>query len=216
MLPSDAQERKDTPIATGVLDYFPDAIAEIARVSKVANEQHNPGEPMHWAKEKSTDEADAAMRHFLERGTLDSDGLRHSAKYAWRALALLQRELDAEQEAERMTVTFTTGRVWSVEAAPSTLVQSHHCGPHCLESDERGRSCAAGVGIPRDETKPEDFDDDIMTEYQADLAKPGPKPMREDCWRCVTVPGCDCRGKVNGHVVCCPPDSNTCEGLCQA
>lgn len=94
-LPKDAAERKARPIARGVLDYFPDAIAEVAHVSFVANEQHNPGEPMHWAKEKSTDEADALVRHLLERGGIDTDGLRHSAKVAWRGLALLQRELDA-------------------------------------------------------------------------------------------------------------------------
>lgn len=104
-LPTDAQERKDVPIVSGVLDYFPDAIAEVARVSKVGNDQHNPGQPLHWAKEKSTDEADALVRHLLQRGTLDSDGMRHSAKVAWRALALLQRELDAEQ-APPVTWTF--------------------------------------------------------------------------------------------------------------
>ena len=98
-LPTDAQERKATPIATGVLDYFPDALAEVARCSKAGNDQHNPGQPLHWAKEKSTDEADALIRHFLERGTLDADGIRHSAKVAWRALALLQRELDASNTA---------------------------------------------------------------------------------------------------------------------
>jgi hypothetical protein len=64
--------------------------------SKVGNDQHNPGEPLHWAKEKSIDEADALVRHLLERGKVDSDGVRHSAKVAWRALALLQRELDNE------------------------------------------------------------------------------------------------------------------------
>jgi len=89
--------RKSMPIATGVLDYFPDALAEVARVSKVGNDQHNPGEPLHWAKEKSTDEADALVRHLLDRGKRDSDGMRHTAKVAWRALALLQREIDAEK-----------------------------------------------------------------------------------------------------------------------
>lgn len=84
------------PIARGVLDYFPDAIAAVADVSRLGNEQHNPGEPLHWAKEKSTDHADCVARHLIERGTLDSDGARHSAKLAWRALALLQIELEAE------------------------------------------------------------------------------------------------------------------------
>jgi hypothetical protein len=99
-LPKDAQERKDTPVVSGVLDYFPDALAEVARVSKVGNDQHNPGQPLHWAKEKSTDEADALVRHLMERGTLDTDGTRHSAKVAWRALALLQRELEAEAKGD--------------------------------------------------------------------------------------------------------------------
>ena len=96
-LPTDPKERKHRPIASGVLDYFPDALAEVAYCSWVGNEQHNPGERLHWAKEKSTDEPDALIRHLIERGTYDTDGVRHSAKVAWRALALLQREIDAER-----------------------------------------------------------------------------------------------------------------------
>ena len=88
--------RKEWPVATGVLDYFPDALAEVAHVSFVGNEQHNPGTPLHWDRTKSTDEADALARHFLQRGKVDSDGLRHSAKAAWRALALLQKEIESE------------------------------------------------------------------------------------------------------------------------
>jgi hypothetical protein len=95
-LPTDAKARKATPIATGVLDYFPRALAEVARVSLKGNEQHHAGEPLHWDKSKSTDEADALIRHFMERGKIDIDGMRHSAKAAWRSLALLERELDAE------------------------------------------------------------------------------------------------------------------------
>lgn len=97
-LPQGAAERKVLPICTGVLDYFPDALAAVAHCSKVGNDQHNPGQPLHWAKEKSTDEPDALVRHLIERGTMDKDGVRHSAKVAWRALALLQREIDAERK----------------------------------------------------------------------------------------------------------------------
>lgn len=96
-LPTDAQERKGTPIYSGVLKYFPDAIAEVARVSKAGNDQHNPGQPMHWAREKSKDHHDCIVRHLIDAGTLDSDGLRHSAKVAWRALAALQLELEEAQ-----------------------------------------------------------------------------------------------------------------------
>lgn len=97
-LPTEAKERKAVPICTGVLDYFPDALAEVAHCSRVGNDQHNPGQPLHWAKEKSTDEADALVRHLIDRGKRDKDGVRHSAKVAWRALAMLQRELDAENK----------------------------------------------------------------------------------------------------------------------
>lgn len=108
-LPTDSAERKRTPITTGVLDYFPDAIAEIARVSFIGNEQHNPGEPLHWAREKSTDHADCIVRHLLERGTVDADGTRHTAKMAWRALALLQTELEAEVKMPVGTLRMTEG-----------------------------------------------------------------------------------------------------------
>ena len=96
LLPSDPQARKDLPITTGVLDYFPLAIAEVARVSKAGNDQHNPGQPLHWDKSKSLDHADCIPRHLIDRGRLDTDGMRHSAKLAWRALALLQTELEQE------------------------------------------------------------------------------------------------------------------------
>lgn len=93
-MPNFPTDRKAIPLCTGVLDYFPDALIAVARVSFEGNKQHNPGEPLHWAKEKSTDHADCIMRHLVERGTLDSDGTLHSAKTAWRALALLQIEIE--------------------------------------------------------------------------------------------------------------------------
>lgn len=97
IIPADAKQRKTFPIASGLLDYFPDALAVVSNLSHVANEQHNPGQPLHWARGKSQDEADTMMRHFVQRGTLDSDGIRHSAKVAWRALALLQKEIESEK-----------------------------------------------------------------------------------------------------------------------
>jgi hypothetical protein len=96
ILPASAAERKKYPIASGFFDYFPDAIAAISNLSFVGNEQHNPGQPLHWAREKSTDEADTMLRHFSQRGTVDTDGIRHSVKMAWRAMALLQKELEED------------------------------------------------------------------------------------------------------------------------
>jgi hypothetical protein len=95
--PTDAEGRKQCPVASGVFDYFPDALVALARVSYEGNEQHHPGAPLHWARNKSTDESDALIRHFLQRGTYDNDGLRHTAKMAWRALALLQKEIEADE-----------------------------------------------------------------------------------------------------------------------
>ena len=96
LLPADAKERKNIPLATGVLDYFPAALIEVAKVSFVGNQQHNPGQPLHWARGKSTDQEDTIIRHFLERGGKDTDGVKHTAKLAWRVLALLQLECEAE------------------------------------------------------------------------------------------------------------------------
>lgn len=94
----DKQIRKECPIARGVLDYFPDALAVLARVSYIGNKQHNPGEKMHWAREKSTDHADCIIRHLIDRGAIDDDGVPHTAKVAWRALALLQTEVEGKSE----------------------------------------------------------------------------------------------------------------------
>lgn len=189
-LPKDAQGRKDLPITTGVLDYFPDALAEVARCSKVGNDQHNPGQPLHWAKEKSTDEADALVRHLLERGTVDTDGVRHSAKVAWRALALLQRELDAEREtAEALKSvsdmfnakiaalqtdqarTMVTAGGWYLHdedadceaygCTPSTASEYYGCDDACCEDNLSFEDVL--------EEDPEPFGDESYTAYEQDV-----------------------------------------------
>lgn len=97
VLPTNPTERKEIPVATGCLDYFPNALAEVAKISKAGNDQHNPGQPLHWERGKSTDHADTIIRHLMERGTIDVDGKRHTAKAAWRVLALLQEELERDE-----------------------------------------------------------------------------------------------------------------------
>lgn len=102
VLPEDSAARKDLPIVTGVLDYFPAALAEVAKVSKAGNDKHNPGEPLHHARSKSHDHADALVRHLMQRGEFDEVGgvrLRHTAEAAWRALALLQQEIEDDGDA---------------------------------------------------------------------------------------------------------------------
>jgi len=92
---SKAQHRKNRPVFSGVLNYFPNAIKEVANCSRIGNEQHHAGEPLHWDKSKSKDEADALVRHLIDhhQDPMDDDGVMHLAKVCWRALALLERTL---------------------------------------------------------------------------------------------------------------------------
>lgn len=91
--------RKQMPVFSGVLKYFPDAIREVAKTSWIGNQQHHPNKPLHWDRSKSGDELDALTRHLMEAGEIDTDGIRHSAKVCWRALANLQKELEENGEA---------------------------------------------------------------------------------------------------------------------
>lgn len=79
----------------GLCDRFPEALAAIAQVSWHGNQKHNPGQPLHHARGKSADHADCIARHFVERGGFDGP-LRHTACLAWRALALLQEDLESK------------------------------------------------------------------------------------------------------------------------
>lgn len=88
-------ERKRYPMTRGLGDYFPDALAAVSNVSFEGNEKHNPGEELHWSRGKSMDHADCIARHLAQRGGFDGP-IRHSAALAWRALALLQEELENE------------------------------------------------------------------------------------------------------------------------
>jgi len=88
------EDRKKIPVYSGVINYFPDAIKEVAKCSYAGQQQHNPDKPLAWDRSKSGDELDALMRHLIDAGTIDTDGVRHSAKVAWRALANLQKEIE--------------------------------------------------------------------------------------------------------------------------
>jgi len=90
-----ADERKATPVFSGVLKYFPNALKEVAKCSKAGNDQHHPDKPLHWDMDKSKDEYDALTRHLIDHtiDPLDDDGVLHLTKVAWRALAGLERHL---------------------------------------------------------------------------------------------------------------------------
>lgn len=94
-------KRKEYPLFEGVIKYFPNALLEVAHISYVGSQQHNPGEPMFWDKTKSKDNADALLRHLTDyaKGVeLDEDGLRHLGKVAWRALALLEASIETVEK----------------------------------------------------------------------------------------------------------------------
>jgi hypothetical protein len=100
VLPTDAKERKAAPVWTGVMMYFPAVWQEVAKVSKLGNDQHNPGQPLHWEREKSKDHMDCATRHMLDHGTgniVDTDGTFHLAKAIWRLCAELQLTIEKER-----------------------------------------------------------------------------------------------------------------------
>lgn len=107
--PSASAQRKATPVWAGVLRYFPDALAAVARLSKAGNDKHNPGLPLHWARDKSTDHGDCIARHQLTPELLDEEtGELHAVAVAWRALAQLQlleeKRLGTEAVAVRLAV----------------------------------------------------------------------------------------------------------------
>lgn len=111
-LPVDSAVRKKYPVFSGCLAYFAAALAGVARLSKVANEKHNPGEPMHHARGKSNDHADCIVRHLMDvadfEAAIKREGipstttdlgiyrdtvealLNEADQLTWRALALSQ------------------------------------------------------------------------------------------------------------------------------
>lgn len=104
MLPAkDEHElRKATPVYSGFLAYFPDAVCEVARLSYRGGQQHNPGQPMHWDRSKSGDERDAMARHILGMAvaaTLDEE-IEEATRVAWRAFANLQKLCERRRESE--------------------------------------------------------------------------------------------------------------------
>lgn len=105
-LPTDSNERKDIPLLSGCMNYFPAALAGVARISKAGNGKHNPGQPLHHARGKSMDHGDCIIRHTMDLEDLKAAWMREprvdqgkeiqtaildeARQRAWRALADLQ------------------------------------------------------------------------------------------------------------------------------
>lgn len=109
-----AKERKNAPVYSGFIRYFPDAIVEVAMLSRIGNEQHNPGKPLHWDRSKSGDEKDALARHLIDatdtegNPVYDTDNVLHATKVAWRAMANLQKILEDQKRVNAFYVQATT------------------------------------------------------------------------------------------------------------
>ena len=95
-----SEERKQYPIVSGCLDYFRDALLEVSHVSWLGNQKHNPGQPLHWARDKSNDHADCVVRHMATRTEIESEsGETHAVHALWWALAMVQ-----EMEEKRLGI----------------------------------------------------------------------------------------------------------------
>lgn len=99
MLTTNSEDRKNAPVWSGFCLYFPRAMLEVSKLSKIGNDKHNPGQPLHWSRDKSTDHGDCIVRHQLEAECIDEDsGLLHAVSVAWRAMAQLEVLLEKEEE----------------------------------------------------------------------------------------------------------------------
>lgn len=109
-LPSDSASRKEIPLSEGVLGYCPAALVAVAKVSQSGNDKHNPGEPLHHDRSKSSDHPDCLLRHLLDYQALKAAATRaggwaasdnaecaaeHLGNMMWRALMYGQQELEA-------------------------------------------------------------------------------------------------------------------------
>lgn len=96
-LPTDSSVRKTFPMWSGLLAYFPSALARVSHHSFEGNQKHNPGKPLQHARNKSTDHADCIVRHLLDAHELSGEErLTELAALCWRSLALLQEEAEKQ------------------------------------------------------------------------------------------------------------------------
>lgn len=108
-LPLDSAERKRWPLFSGLLRYFPAALANVSNHSYLGNEKHNPGQPLNHARGKSGDHEDCIMRHLVdasEHKPGSPQRIDELRALAWRALALLQEECELAGHQPAPAATF--------------------------------------------------------------------------------------------------------------
>jgi hypothetical protein len=82
-LPVDSNERKEIPLHSGCYSYFPAALAGVARHSKMGNDKHNPGQPLHHSRGKSVDHADCIARHSMDIADIEAAVRRVDEGIEW-------------------------------------------------------------------------------------------------------------------------------------
>ena len=100
--PTEDKARKKLALWAYITQYFPKALMAELGVAVAGNEQHNPGEPLHWAREKSKDQMNTAFRHMWDHAcgvTKDTDGQYHLAKAIWRLKAELELTIERDEAA---------------------------------------------------------------------------------------------------------------------
>lgn len=65
-LGTDSEARKRVQLVAAFLRYIPAAAVRFALHSKAGNDKHNPGEPIHHARGKSSDHEECIMRHLVD------------------------------------------------------------------------------------------------------------------------------------------------------
>lgn len=104
-LPQDSEERKLYPLFTGVMRFFPAAVAAVARHIKRGADKHCNGRVV-WRRGTSDDHEDCILRHLMDLADkrremqgevgyarmqqLYAEACEEAAAIAWRALALCQ------------------------------------------------------------------------------------------------------------------------------
>ncbi len=174
-LPRDPQERKQLQLYTFMFQYFPDAWLEVVRIARLGNEQHNPGQPLHWSRNKSTDQMNAVFNHLFDYGLgakVDSDNGYHLAKLIWRAMAQLQLDIeqtrriagaaDANKYQGSLVTPASADAKWPLPAgadglatALSRTTLSGVQAPHhdCQPSASQARQCVDECGQAPPETR---------------------------------------------------------------
>lgn len=145
MKPMNAQQRKEHPIYSGFIKYFPKAMMEVAHLSKVGNDQHNPGKPLHWDRSKSGDELDALARHLKDAGTRDTDGEWHDTKVAWRGMANLEKLLERQaSEVHDFDAMHSVEGSGTVNAGAKPDPYYDHYDPHSAPAEAPDAPWATG------------------------------------------------------------------------